>query len=280
MATVPVPDTLDVLSKFEALMKESVSSESVYIRTKETIGQYFKDSSLNSADKASAIANILGGMASSITGAAMQTALQWSSGERDLALRKLQLAKELEALDADIGIKVAQSEKLYYDNIAVQAETLRMLGAPLVVNKKVTGLSDSGKVWQDIKLAEQQEVNMQKEATLLDSKLKESYAAIHRSVADTVVNFGPWNYNLTETGISTVPTRVTTNITPLSDIQRIVAEEQSKGYSYNAWANAVTSSAGMIGTAMASDFDIPADLLSTFQSIIVKLRDVPEPIIP
>jgi hypothetical protein len=35
--TITVTNELDVLSKYEALVKESLGSESVYVRTKETL---------------------------------------------------------------------------------------------------------------------------------------------------------------------------------------------------------------------------------------------------
>lgn len=280
MAVITVPDTLDVLEKFECLMKESVSSESVYIRTKETINQFFKESSLNSADKTNALTTVLGSMSTSITAAAMQAAIQWASAERDLALRKLQLAKELDAIDADTIIKEAQAEKLYYDSIAVQAETIRMMGTPTVVNKKVLSLAPEGKFWQDIKVGEQQESNMVKESLILDSKLNESFAAIHKTVADTVVNFGAWQYDLSSGGINTRPTKTPNAVVPLSDIQRVIAIEQAKGYSYNAWANGVTSSAGMLGTMMASDLAPDPTIINTFKDILLSLKNVNLPVIP
>ena len=40
----------------------------------------------------------------------------------------------------------------------------------------------------------------------------------------------------------------------LSDTQQEIATEQAKGYAYNAWANALTGSASMLGTAIAAEY--------------------------
>ena len=209
--------------------------------------------------------------------------MQWATNEKNFALEKLKLGKELDILDADKDIKDAQADKLYWDSIAVQAETIRMMGTPNIVNNRVATLQDAGKYWQDIQLSEQQESNLVKEASILDSKLKESYAAIHKTVADTVVNFGAWSYSLSESGITSKPSRVPQHdVVPLSDLQRIIAAEQAKGYSYNAWANAVTSSAGMLGTRMASDSTIGDNdpIMVKYGILLGKLSDVPSPAIP
>lgn len=277
---IRVPETLDVLEKFECLMKEAVSSESVYIRTKETITQYFKDSSLNSNDKANAIASILGSMSSSVTGAAMQTALQWASAERDLALRKLELAKQLDILDAEKTLKDAQADKLQYDSIATQAETIRVMGTPTVVEGKVTMLADAGKIWQDIQIGVQQEKNLKQEETLIKAKQKESYAGVQKALADSIVNYGAWSYTINEAGITNAPMKTANTVVPLSDAQRIIAQEQAKGYAYNAWANAVTASAGMIGTAMASEAEVQDSHQKLWSTGVGKLNDVELPTIP
>lgn len=277
MAIITVPETLDVLEKFECLMKEAVSSESVYIRTKETITQYFKDSSLNSNDKANAIASILGTMSSSVTGAAMQTALQWASTERDLALRKLELAKQLDILDAEKTLKDAQADKLQYDSIAVQAETIRVMGKPLVVAGEVKSLEDAGKIWQDIQIGIQQERNLKEEETLIKAKQKESYAGVQKALADSIVNYGAWNYTISEAGITNAPIKTANTVVPLSDAQRMIAQEQAKGYAYNAWANAVTASAGMIGTAMASEAEVDQSFKTLWSNGVGKLNDVEAP---
>ena len=87
MAVINVEHELDVTAKFDCLMQHSVSGESIYIRTKETLDAIFKEYSINSADKGQIIANVLGGMPSSITSAAMSTALAKSESTLQFELK-------------------------------------------------------------------------------------------------------------------------------------------------------------------------------------------------
>ena len=60
-----------------------------------------------------------------------------------------------------------------------------------------------------------------------------------------------------------------------------VAKEQAKGYAWNAWSNAASSSAGMIGTLVAAeipDLD-PTTYLTTWSTAVSKLNTVTEPVI-
>lgn len=417
MATISISDSLDVLEKYEAIMAASLGSDSVYIRAKETITALSAEGDLADKERATIISNVISSLTSSLVSAGLSTALQWASAEKDVALRKLQLAKELDILDLDAVLREAQADKMHQDSIATQANTIRMLGTPVTVDGKVQSLSDTGKVWQDIKVAEQQVVNMtkelevsdarlkevqasvhravadtvtnfgaytyslteqglptapilttpqaalqqtvsfiqreavkeqtklttkqiqqvetqtkkvqtedwvqqanalrmygtpvlidgvvtdlsedgkllwdtklvqqqetnlQKEANLIESRIKESQVNTHRAVADTVVNHGSWRYSVSEDGFTSSPTRLANTVIPLSDIQRIVATEQAKGYGYNAWANSVTASAGMLGTAIASDGAISeiSDLITLFRTSLQKLQDVSTPTIP
>ena len=283
MATINIPSTLDVLTKFNCLMKESVDSDSIYIRAKETLDAFFKEYSINSADKAQVIANVVGGMASSITSASMSTALQWAAKEQDAEFQKLTLAKQLDILDQDLRLREMEVEKTRWENISTQAQTIRMYGTPTVVEDVVVSLSADGKVLGDTLFVGQQRLNLIKELDVIEARLKEAYAGIHRTVADTVVNHGAWTYTLGEGGIATSPVRTSPNgVVPLSDIQRVIAAEQAKGYSYNAWANSVTASAGMLGTAIASDgaIDDIATLVTSFRISLDKLQGVVTPVIP
>jgi hypothetical protein len=247
--TTPIKD-LDVISKYKALLAESLGSDSVYIRTKETYEALATSGDLKDADKAKILAETLSSMNGSLANACMQAALTWTTTEKEFEFKKLELAKQLAILDADKDLKDAQLEKLKYDSIATQAQTLRTMGDPTVVLGKVTNLTNEGTMYQDILIGQETVVKLTKENSLLDSKLNESYAAIHKLVADSVINYGSWSYTLNSGGVSAA-TR-TKPVVPLSDIQLVIAQEQAKGYTYNAWSNAVTASAGMVGTAMAS----------------------------
>lgn len=286
MATIATTKNLDVIDKYLCLVKESLGTDSVYIRTKETLEALLEDGALSGTEKADVLSNVLGGLSSSITSVAMSTALQWSTKEKEIELEKLKLSKELDILDNQIRLSDTQVDKAYHDSIATQANTIRMYGTPTVVDGTVSALPDEGKIYWDTELVKQQDVNAEKEGNLIDSKLNESYAAIHKVVADTVTNYGAWNYgtNLTESGIAVAPTRVTTiGVEPLSDVQRNIAQEQANGYAYNAWANAATSTSSLLGTALAgglSDQTTVNTLVTKIDGVVTKLSSAGAPYHP
>ena len=279
MAVISTSTDLNVVDKYTQLMKTSMESESFYARTKDTLQEYFEKNSVNNTTRSDILANVMGSMSSSLSAAAMSTALQWATNEVELALKKLEMEKQLDILDGQKELVDAQADKAASDNIATQAEVWRMYGRPTSQDGVLISLTDNCKLFWDTAAVEEQTTNLTKEGTILDSKLNESYAAIHKTVADTVVNYGPWTYSVGATGIASTPVRTVTSITPLSDVQRVIAQEQAKGYAYNAWANATTAAAGMIGTAVASDGAITEiqSLVTSVQTTINQLQGVTAP---
>lgn len=282
MATVAISSELEVLDKYLALVKESLGSESVYIRTKETLTDLFENSSLTSTERAGILSNVLGTLSNSLTNGAMDTAIKWASAEKDLAMRKLELERQLDILAEERLLKSAQTDKVRsdievngasiskiaadvkateYNSISTQASTIKLIGTPTVVSGKVVSVADDGKAYQDIQLVKESVLNAIKERELTNSKLDESKVAIHKVVSDTYTNYGAWSYNIDDNGIS--------NVTPISgqsdamyQVQKIIAQEQAKGYAYNAWANALTGASSMLGAAIAgglSDFSEAGD---------------------
>lgn len=252
MATIKLNSDLDVIAKYEALVSSSLGGESVYARLKDTVEKLVKDGDLSDAEKGKIVAEVLGGLSNSISSSSMQTALQWATNEKDIELKKLELAKQLDILDAEGKLRDAQVAKSKWEGIAIQANTERSYGKPSVVEGVVVGLAPKGKMLAETDLLAQQVLNSKEEINLLRSRLNESYAAVHKTVADTVVNYGPWTYAIGANGV-TSSSPGTTPVVPLSDVQRTIAKEQARGYAWNAWANAATASAGMLGTAIASD---------------------------
>lgn len=253
MATISLTTELDVIAKYRELVAESLGSAGTYIRTKETIQEFFDNGNLKDTDKAQIIASVLSSLNTSVVSSSMSTALQWASAEKELALKKLELEKQLDILTQDILLKTEQVEKMGYESIAIQAQTKKTYGTPTVVDGVLTGLAADGKMTYEITLLQQQDTNMEKEALILDSKLNESYAAIHKVVADTYVNYGSWTYTLGSGGISTTPLSTSAGYDSLSSVQKAIAKEQANGYAYNAWANGLTGTSSMLGTAIASE---------------------------
>lgn len=253
MATIAITDELDVVDKYKELVCESLGSDSTYIRTKETLQEFFDNNNIKDTDKANIISSVLTSLNTALVSASMSTALQWAITEKDTALRKLELAKQLDVLDQDILIKESQADIAYRDNIAKQADIIRTYGAPIVVSGTVTSLPDEGKAYQDIELAKQQLENLGKESIILDTKEKEAEATVHKLIADTYVNYGKYTYTIDNTGLTSITDGTPVSHTPLSTAQLSIAEEQSKGYTYNAWANAINGASSFLGTAVAGE---------------------------
>lgn len=278
--SVEIP--LDVISKYNSLVQESLGGDSVYIRAKETLQDLFDNNDISSTDKASAIGNAISNMVNSVTSTSMTTALEWAKYEKELALKKLELDKQLAILGHEGDLKEAQVKQVDVQTRLAMVESRRMHGVGTFdANTGVLlSLTEEGKVWNDMQLVSQQRLNAAEENDLIKSKVNESKAAIHKIVADTYVNYGSYSYAFTSSGegIESVTANHGTYKT-LSDTQRDIAIEQGKGYTYNAWANALTGSASMVGTAMASgEFTFepgtPAgDALNTIVKCAINLSD-------
>lgn len=254
MAVITITNELDVLEKYEHLVKQSLSGESAYIRAKETIQELFTDGTITSAEKATVISNVVSSIAGSIATSSMTTALAWAQAEKEIALKKLSLAIELDILAQDSLLKAAQVEQINTATRLAKVESKRLYGTGTFVGNDLTALVDEGKVYTEIQLTDAQKLKVDAETTLTEQKLNESYAAVHKIVADTYVNYGAYTYTgVGPTGISTVTANHGTFKT-LSDTQQEIAIEQAKGYTYNAWANALTGSASMLGTAIAAEY--------------------------
>jgi hypothetical protein len=255
MATISITDELDVASKYNILVKQSLSGDSAYIRAKETIADLVSDGAIADSQKAEIISNIIGSISSTITTSSMSTAMQWASAEKEIALKKLELAKQLDILDQEILTKAAQLDQIGNATRLAKVESRRVYGVSTFDGEgNVLTLDETGKVAKDIELATVQVAKTTAEIALVDQKVSESHAAVHKIVADTYVNYGNYGYTgLSSTGISTVTANHGAYKT-LSDTQQDIAVEQAKGYTYNAWANALTGSASMLGTAIAAEY--------------------------
>lgn len=270
--TSQVSSTLDVVNKYTELVKASLGGDSVYIRAKETIEELLQDGDIDGAKKADIISNVIAGAVNGITGSAMSSALQWSNQEKELALKKLEMDEQLKILKKESELKDTQIEKLKTETRLALVESRRMFGAGVFdANGNLASLAEDGKVWNDMLLTTQQTLNSAAEKDLLESKLKESAVAIHKVVADTYTNFGAYSFVLDAggNGISSVTRKDSS--TSLSDTQQDIAIEQGKGYTYNAWANALTGSASMLGTAIASgvfEFRAGSNEIRLFDAVV------------
>lgn len=157
MATISIETNLDVIKKQRALVKEALSKEGVYIRAKETLIDLLNTGALTDEARSAVIAETISKMVGDITASSMSIGLQWASQEKELALKKEEMEKQIDIL-------IAQKEKMDEDieNSIVakqlaQAKLLREYGIPTKdANGNVTALTDTGLVWKQEKLVDKQ----------------------------------------------------------------------------------------------------------------------------
>ncbi|RLA66154.1 MAG: hypothetical protein DRQ78_04580 [Epsilonproteobacteria bacterium] len=117
---------LDVIDKYEKLMAATIADGSLYMRTKETFYELFKDLDLDSEEKAKMVSESMAQLAGSMSGASMQTALSWAKEERDgeytLAILHGQaLESQAKALLTQAAICEMESKT---DNLCAQREVM------------------------------------------------------------------------------------------------------------------------------------------------------------
>ena len=155
---------LDVIDKYTKLMQASLSADSIYMRAKDTFKLQFDDLQLTEKEKAQLVSEHIASMTTSLSGAAMQTALSWEKEERDGAYT---LAK----VKAETMVALATSEKVAEEICKMQKETalvcaqitatisgsFRDNGIPTGYEAdgcKPTGLDDTGLKFEQTKLAQ------------------------------------------------------------------------------------------------------------------------------
>ena len=282
MATISLSSELDVIGKYKELVEQSLNGDSVYIRTKETLQEMFQDGTITSKERSELLGLVLNNINNAIVSSSMSTALQWAAKEKDIALQKLELAKRLDILDNEKLKTENEANRIRNADLAQQAESLRQNGAMTVVEGKVVSLSNTGVQYENILLTREKVESENKAQALSDVKLNETNAGIHKIIADTYVNYGMYSgYRITDTGVTGIVKQTPVGYTTLSDAQLEIAKEQAKGYSWNAWSNAATGLGSTIGVALTSETDIftgdNAGILSSWKTVINKLRDIPQP---
>ena len=251
--TILMETTLDVVTKQRELVQEALGPDGAYARLKENLEMMYENSDIKAQDKAAAITTALTQFTSSVTNAAMQIGLQWSNNEKELALKKEELQYQLSLINQQTLTSEEQAKGVKADKQLKQAQLIREYGiASLDSNGNVTGLDNSGKEYYNILNIQADTTSKAKQSEVLEANKQQAWAQTHKIVADTYVNHGTYQWTtLAATGMNGI-TKNSTNVT-LSDMQKIVSQEQAKGYSYNAWSNAASAGASMLGTLAGAE---------------------------
>lgn len=251
---VQIETDLDVVAKQRQLVEEALSADSAYARLKENLELMLENSDIKSQDKAKVVADTLSQYAVSVTNSAMSVGLQWATHEKELAMKKEELQKQLDILAQNKLMLENQTAVSLADRQLKQAQVIREYGvASKDVEGNVIGLDSSGKEYVSILNIQADTVNKGKQTEVLEANKSQAWAQTHKIVADTYINHGVFTWtNIGTTGVTGV-SKTSTGYTTLSDMQKLVSSEQAKGYSFNAWSNAASAGASMLGTLAGAE---------------------------
>jgi hypothetical protein len=270
---------LDVISKYNEIVGASLGENSFYIRAKETLDELFQDASIDKNMKGQIISKFLE-QNTALAASAMNTALEWTAKMKELELAKEELSYKLDFISAQVDSEKAKRLAVDVGRNLEEANIIRNFGIPVYVDGKITSLSDSGKLYTEQLNTAKETENKTKEGVLLDSQNKDTQAKTHKIIAETLVNFGIYDgYSISQSGITDV-SKNSSNET-LSDTQQKVAEQTALGYRWNAYANAATSAASMIGVQISSGnvTGLTSADIERWRTSVDKLNSIPSVIV-
>ena len=282
MVNIITNSDIDVVEKQRLLVEEALAPDGAYIRAKETLNDLLDRGGITEELRAKVIGETISQIAIGITANAMSTGLQWAAKETDNSFKKEELSRALALLDSQVEEAKEKAVASIAAKQLLQAQLIRDYGHPILDNDgNVVSLPDSGRIYETIENLKQDTANKVKLNDQVVAQTDEVYARTHRLVADTYINHGVFQWtSLGNNGMAGVQ-KLVTNYTTLSDLQKVVSAEQAKGYAYNAWSNAATSSGGMIGTLVAAE--LPGlnytTYLDKWMTAVTKINAVSAPVI-
>ena len=262
------------------MVEEALAPDGAYIRAKETLNDLLDRGGITEELRAKVIGETISQIAIGITANAMSTGLQWAAKETENSFKKEEMSRTLALLDSQVEEAKEKAVASIAAKQLLQAQLIRDYGQPILDNDgNVVSLPDSGRIYETIENLKQDTANKVKLNDQVVAQTDEVYARTHRLVADTYINHGVFQWtSLNNNGMAGVQ-KLVTNYTTLSDLQKVVSAEQAKGYAYNAWSNAATSSGGMIGTLVAAE--IPGlnytTYLDKWMTAVTKINAVSAP---
>ena len=280
MVNIITNSAIDVVEKQRLLVEEALAPDGAYIRAKETLNDLLDRGGITEELRAKVIGETISQIAIGITANAMSTGLQWAAKETENSFKKEEMSRTLALLDSQVEEAKEKAVASIAAKQLLQAQLIRDYGQPILDNDgNVVSLTDSGRLYETIENLKQDTANKVKLNDQVVAQTDEVYARTHRLVADTYINHGVFQWtSLNNNGMAGVQ-KLVTNYTTLSDLQKVVSAEQAKGYAYNAWSNAATSSGGMIGTLVAAE--IPGlnytTYLDKWMTAVTKINAVSAP---
>ncbi len=162
---------MDVINRYNDLMKETMGIDSLYTRTKDTFYELFKDLEIDQEEKAQIVAKSMSDMAIQMSSSAMQSAVLWAKEERDGEYTSALLyAQTMKAMaDGELAkSKICESENQIELICAKVTETIsstfRENGMPSGMDGcKPTGLMDEGLKYEQTQMVIQQTDSMEED---------------------------------------------------------------------------------------------------------------------
>lgn len=256
MAAILIETDLDVISKQRKLVEEALGPDSIYIRMKETLLDLLNQGDIKGPEKARVIGETIAQMSASVTANVMNTGLAWAEAEKRLALQKEELEKQLDILEQQGKLTENQVADTLASRQLKQAQLLRLYGTPSKDSDgNVVMLANEGKEYASIQNIEADTDNKAIQGEVLTATKEQNWAQTHKIIADTYINHGVFTWtNLNDKGLSGV-NKTNVGYVTLSDLQKQVSKEQARGYVYNAWANAASAGASMLGTLAGAELE-------------------------
>ena len=256
MATILIETDLDVISKQRQLVDEALGPDSIYIRMKETLLDLVERGDIKGQEKAQLISQTITQMSASITANVMNTGLAWAEAEKRLALQKEELEKQLDILEQQGKLTENQVADTLASRQLKQAQLLRLYGTPSKDSDgNVVLLANEGKEYLTMENIEADTDNKEIQGEVLTATKEQNWAQTHKIIADTYINHGVFTWtNLGANGLTGV-NKTSVGYVTLSDLQKQVSKEQARGYVYNAWANAASAGASMLGTLAGAELE-------------------------
>ena len=256
MATILIETDLDVISKQRKLVEEALGPDSIYIRMKETLLDLLNDGSIKGTDKAKVVGETIAQMSASMTANVMSTGLAWAEAEKRLALQKEELEKQLDILIQNKLLAENQVANSLVDRQLKQAQIIRNYGTPSKDGDgNVVLLANEGKEYVTMQNIEADTANKAIQGEVLIATKEQNWAQTHKLIADTYINHGVFTWtNIGSNGVTGV-NKTNVDYVTLSDLQKQVSKEQARGYVYNAWSNAASAGASMLGTLAGAELE-------------------------
>ena len=256
MATLLIETDLDVIDKQRQLVEEALGPDSIYIRMKETLLDLLNDGSIKGTDRAKVVGETIAQMSASITANVMSTGLAWAESEKRLALQKEELEKQLDILVQNKLLAENQVANSLADKQLKQAQLLRVYGTPTKDGDgNVVLLGNDGKDYLTMLGIEADTANKEIQSEVLTATKEQNWAQTHKIIADTYINHGTYTWTKVGSNGVTGVVKNSTGYVTLSDLQKQVSKEQARGYVYNAWANAASAGASMLGTLAGAELE-------------------------